>query len=304
MPKLKKEIIDMLEVTEVKRSTGEVCTYTKPVYDKEIHEENKRLILSEKELHQYINEEIGNFYFLFYKKLEDVDMQDQFKLRFIYLSSFIDYNYGDLVEKQGREKIKLSFDGIRTLLNLSCSETRKTIKAFIENGLIEKNNTYYTMSTEYCIKGVNKKVKNNCTRVFIDTIRNIYENTKSTNHKQLYMFFKLLPFVNVQYNVITNNIHAEIHGDIIPLNMKEISSILGIDKSNSSKLYKNLQKFMIGDEFTICKHEINKMEAYSINPRLYYMGTDIDKLKGIQLLFDIAKEINSKSSNLVKTDCK
>ena len=291
MAKLQKEkLIDTIEVTEVSRETGEVVTYTKNVYDKQIHDENVKLILSEKELHQYINEEIGHFFFLFYKKLEKVDMQDQFKLRFVYLSSFINYDSGELVDKIGREKVKLSFDGIREILNLSVRETRATMKAFCDNKLITKDGIYYKVNSEFSIKGKNKNVKNNCTRVFINTIKNLYMGTKSNNHKQLYIFFKLLPYVNLQYNIITKNVHTEIHSEIEPLNMKDIAEILGIDKTHSSRLYKTLKKFTINDDYIICQHEVNNSIAYSINPRLYYMGTQIDKLKGIQVIFDIAKD--------------
>ena len=53
MAKLQKEkLIDTIEVTEISRETGEVVTYTKNVYDKQIHDENVSYLLSEKELHE------------------------------------------------------------------------------------------------------------------------------------------------------------------------------------------------------------------------------------------------------------
>lgn len=285
----KEKLLDIVQVTEVSTTTGEAFTYEKNIYDKEIHQANVEYKLSEKELHQYINEMIGNFFFYFYNKLDALEIEDQYKIRFIYLASFLDYNSDIIIDKTTGKKVSLSYDGLKSYLNLSDREFKYTIKAFKDNNLIYKDGVYYKINTDYAIKGENKKINDKYTRVFIDTIRDLYINTKPRNHKQLYYFFKLLPYVNLQFNVITNDITNEVQCSIKPLSMKDICNIIGLNPENKKRIYNSLKTFQIGEEYVICKHEINNMEAYSINPKLYYMGTQIENLLYLTNLFEMSK---------------
>ena len=289
MAKLQKEkLIDTIEVTEVSRETGEVVTYTKNVYDKQIHDENVSYLLSEKELHVFIDDEIGKFFFYFYKKMDKVNIEEQYKVRFLYLSSYLDYNSDYIVSKDGNRKTNISYDGLRSILNLSIRECRNTIKAFEENNLIKKEKNGYRLNTEYCFRGVGGTIKN-CSRVFIDTVRELYLETLPRHHKQLYFFFKLLPYINMQHNVITKDVKEENIHNIKPLSMGEIALILGSYEKNPKKLFEILSKFQIKGESIICLHKIKGVDLYSVNPRVFYRGTQIDNLKALLNIFDMAK---------------
>ena len=284
----KEKLLDVVQVTEVSTTTGEAFTYEKNIYDKEIHQANVEYKLSEKELHQYINEEIGSFFFLFYRKLDELDMKEQHKARFIYLASFLDYDSNNIIDKVNGKKLGITTMVLKDYLGLKDTEFKATIKSLRDNGLLIKEKMYYRLNTDYCFKGtVNKK--NDYTRVFVDTIKNLYINTKPIHHKQLYYFFKLLPCVNLQFNIITKDVKEETSDNIKPMSMKDICEYLNVNIKDSKKMFNTLNRFMIGDEYVICKHVVHNMDAYSINPKLYYMGTQINNLLAIINLFEMAK---------------
>lgn len=289
----KEKLLDTKLITETSMSTGEVVAYEKNIYDSQIHRENVNYKLSEKELHQYLNTEIGSFFFLFYRNLDKVDIKEQYKARFIYLSTYIDYMTNNLVEITGGKKTSLSYSEIKTVLNVNDKEAKSTIKILRDAGLLTKENSSYKMNSIYCLKGNVKSSKNEYIRVFIDNMRRLYLGTNTRSHKQLYYLFKLLPYVNLQFNILTIETDKENQKDITPLNMNDICGILGVNVKDQKKMYNTLRSFTIDDEYVLCKHVINNMDSYSINPKLYYMGTQIENLLWLRLLFDMAKTLKN-----------
>ena len=81
--------------------------------------------------------------------------------------------------------------------------------------------------------------------------------------------------------------------------MSDLCKKINVYPKDPKKLYNMLKSFKIGDEYVICKHEIHNMDAFSINPKLYYKGDKIDNLKGIQLIFDMAKAYDHSSENCI-----
>lgn len=285
----KEKLLDTKIIMETSMSTGEVITYQKNIYDEQIHRKNVNYKLSEKKLHQYLNTEVGSFFFLFYKNLDKIDIKEQYKTRFIYLSSYIDYNTNNLIDIRGGKKVSLSYAEIKTILNLSDKVAKSTIKVLKDVGLLIKDNETFSLNNSYCLKGNTKSTNSEYIRIFIEGIRKLYINTNPQSHKQLYYLFKLLPYVNLQFNVLTIETDKENYHDITPINMVDICRILNVNIKDQRKMYNILKSFMIGDEYVICKHMIDDMDAYSINPKLYYMGTQINNLLGTMILFDMAK---------------
>ena len=293
----KEKLLDTKLITETSMSTGEVITYEKNIYDEQIHRENIKHILNEKEIHQYINQQIGNFFFCFYKTLDNLNIDDQYKVRFIYLSSFLDYNNEELIDKSTGKKVKLDYYNLMSYLKLSKREFLYTLKELVSNKLMFEQDGFYILNTKYCIKGNNKNITNDCARIFIDSIRSLYLNTLPRNHKQLYRFFKLLPYVNKQHNIITENVDEEVFEYIKPMSMRDICNKLGVTEHQYSRTFKSLSNFMIGDEYVISQHKVSNIETYCINPKLYYMGSEKDSLDFLIKLFSSAR-VNSCPHNI------
>ncbi|MGL6175096.1 MAG: hypothetical protein ACRC1P_10875 [Cellulosilyticaceae bacterium] len=297
MPKLNKinpsDIIDTLHIVEVSEETGNVVEYTKSVYSaeaKEKMEENKNIILSQKELHVYLKEEYGNFFFYFYNKLDTYDIKPQYKLRFLYLASHLDYNNGNMIIRgEHNMKIRLNKETMRDILKLKDTEFRKTVKALTDCGLLIKDGKHYDLNTDCSVKGEVPKNKKDYTRVFIKTIRNLYDKCDPISHKQLYYIFKILPLVNLQFNIPCRNTECETIRDIHPLTMTEICNEIGYNSTHASRLWKELRGFKVDDNYVLCKHSIDDKEYLAINPMVYYAGTRIDNVKYLIGIFDMVK---------------
>lgn len=297
MPKLNKlkssDIVDVLHVKEISEETGEVIEYTKPVYSKEAKtklDKNKNIVLSQKELHLYLKEEYGNFFFYFYNKLDAYDIKPQYKLRFLYLASHLDYNNGNMVIRgEYNTKIRLNKQTMKDILNLKDTEFKTTIKALMECGLLIKDNKYYNLNTDCSVKGEVSANKKNYTRVFIKTIRELYNKCEPKNHKQLYYVFKMLNSINLQFNIPCYNAECESLDDIKPMKLPDICEVVGYDRSSSNKFWKSIRGFKIGNDYVVCKHCIDDKEYIAINPRIYYAGTKIENVSYLVRLFDMAK---------------
>lgn len=294
LEKLKSEdIVDTKYITEVSEVTGEIITYTKAVYSesgsKKI-ENNKRVKLSEKELHQYLKSEVGNFFFYFYSVLDEIDIAPQYKVRFLYLASYLDYNNDSIIDR-GRcnIKIRINRQNLIDILCLKDREFRNTLNVLTKHNLIIKDGKHYNINTECGIKGNIPKGSNGFTRVFIDTIRKLYIDCDTKSHKQLYYIFKLLPYVNKQFNIPCRNVECDILGDIVPLSLKDICGIIGFDSSSTNKLWNAMRRFEIKGNYVVCKHNVDDTEFICINPRLFYAGTTIESVSYMIGVFDMAK---------------
>lgn len=292
-----KDILDVKHITEISELTGEVTTYSKNIYTKEGIDKlnnNAKLKLSVKELHRYLNDNIGNFFFYFYNKLDEVDISPQYKVRFLYLASYLDYNNDDIISRgKYNVKIRMNRQNLKDILKLSDSEFRKTLKALTDNKLIYEQDKHYKLNISCTIKGNLDKSISDYTRIFIETIRNLYIKTPSKNHKQLYYIFKILPHVNLQFNIPCKNIDCDVLNEVVPLNLSEICDILGMDSTNRNRLWKFLRGFEIDGNYMLCKHEVDDLNFICINPRLFYAGTRIENIEYMVNVFDMAKKVKS-----------
>lgn len=297
MAKLEKinpnDIIDTLHITEVSEETGEAVTYTKAVYSPEGQsklDENKQIKLSEKELHVYLKEEYGNFFFYFYNVLDTYDIKPQYKVRFLYLASYLDFNNDLLVAKDEYGlKIQLNKPLMRDILKLKDTEFKSTLKTLIDSGLMIKDGSHYKINTVCSIKGNAPNTKQLYTRLFIKSIRELYDMCDAKNHKQLYYIFKILPYVNLQFNMVCHKTDCDIMKNIEPINITDLCRLIGYKETNSTRLWNTIRGFKIGEDYVVCKHSVDKQEFITINPRIYYAGTRIENISYLTSIFDMAK---------------
>lgn len=282
--KLNKSDYDIINVTEVNTKTGQILEYEKVVYTPEgnIKMQNN-FILSKAltESQEYIKERFGRFFFYFYMKMDKIDIPMAHKTRFIYLSTFLDYDTEHLVTKidgQGNVYFRVDKKRLKDLLGLNDCEHSRTLKSLIDNNVLYKDGEYFNINTEYSICGHNNKANKDCTRVFKETIRELYRTTEIKQHKNLYYLFKLLPYINKQSNVLCDDIYAEHVCNSKPLSMYQVWSKLGMDAQNGDKVYKNLKKIKLNGQYLIAKLQIGDNEYITVNPYLYYGGNNIEGL--------------------------
>lgn len=280
------KIAEEREYVKIDINTGETYeTGVDRVYEALETQKQIENIKNNIELKHYVATELGDYFHYFYTKAKELDIPVQYKVRLLYLATFAQYDGGYLKETIEDEEVSLSKDDLRKKLRLGKSEFYRTINSLIDVKVLVECNNYFKLNTNFIIRGSVGK-KKDYTRVFIDSIIELYEKCDARKHKLLYSLFILIEKTNLQYNIVCDNPREEDIVDIEPLSIKEVCELIGYDITNQSRLWRELRKFTIKGKYVFCKTEKGKKEFYAINPRLFYKGTRIKDLKWLIGVFD------------------
>ena len=247
--------------------------------------------LQKKDFMGDIAETLGGYIHVFYVKDEllynKLNLNPADVSRFLYLATYISYNYKDrnlLVKKEkGRLKPMIQKDMMK-LMKLNKSAFYNFIKEMKSKKLIiEKNNKFY-INEKYISKGKIRDNKDNYIRLYIDTTRHLYEHCTSRQHKQLGYVLQLLPYVDLQTNhILINNEKAEI---------RDIMKLLGLSTegiNSINKFKKMLLNFTInyqGNDYYLFgahTYEYGKefRTYFVINPLVLFAGNNIELIQDV-----------------------
>lgn len=247
-----------------------------------IEEVNKKEIKNKKyktltEFEELIKD-MGSFNFLFYNYLKKLDIIPEIKTRFIFLTTYIRYNgEGILVDTDNeRYQTVLTRDLLMDKLKLQKTAFINTINKLKEYNLLVEENGYFKINENIVVKGkLSKQQKNKqYTRLFSDSIKELYNNSTVRQHRQLYYFFALLPIINFKYNCVCYNKKETDLKYIKPMDIKDICNYVGYNQKDWKKFWNNLRYFKIKDQNVISSRVIDDYIFIYINPNLYYAGNE------------------------------
>lgn len=262
----------------INMETGEIL---ENVIVETIEEKKDKKDHAEKDMEKKLYyKEYGTFYYLLYdNKLFDT-LDGATLTRLLYLATYIPY--GEYILKiHGKPITK---DRLQKILNISKRSVYYFIDLCTKNNILSINEKEeIVLSKEYFHKGkFDKEIRNkipNVTRINIETIRRAYVMSDHKRHKQMAYFFRLIPYVNKKFNIITHN---PLETDFEKLNfitLKELAEMWGIEYN------KHLTKFrndlwhcrIVETELLINfipQPDLNKW-IVGVNPKVFYGGTDI-----------------------------
>lgn len=246
------------------------------------------------------NKKIGGFYFMIYSNnkalfadIPEIKNEDLPKL--LYLASYMDYEdrYGNKVCKVvgGNKKVPMPKREVFGLLRFGNQTKAKNWFLKMESlGLLYIYDDSVELNKKYFTKG-KSEIEDKYTRVYVNTVRGLYEGCDLRKHRQIGLILRLLPYMNINSNIICDN-PTEISGaKIHKLDRYEIADILDInkDKRNIAKMVRNLLNLKVEFEnyelqiFKLVKvYDTNLVEEYFVvNPILAYKGNDYYKLQEI-----------------------
>lgn len=223
----------------------------------------------------------GSFYFNFYKRLS---IEGQFLFRFIYLCSFMNY---DNYLSNGKRLLRES--DLQDILLLGKSEYYKTKDYLLKNDLISIDaKGLISVNSKYCKKGqINKTKVVEVIRMFNNGIQELYQKALPREHKKLAILLDILPYINYKYNIICYNPTEENIELIKPIKMPDLCEMLGYDRSNSSRIKKQLFSLRVSGEKVIGLWQVENIDALLVNPRVYYKGGEDNGLDYLEALFKI-----------------
>lgn len=268
---------------------------------------NKKKQLSETQL-KYLNnkteksefdKKLGGYIHMAYVKNEllfnKLDLDRANISRLIYLATYLDYNTNNegLLVKYGQFKeIKpLTRQDIRDMLKLSDRTFKYFLSDVRDNNLLFIKDGNIILNTEYFNKGECNFNSSEYTRIYINTTRELYENSSIRNHKQLSYIFQLIPKLHHETNILLHNpIVTHIEQDN-KMSLRDVCIFLGLscEGGNPRKLLKELLKFyVVCDGMKMYFFKYVTIEGYKcksdyfiVNPQVIWSGKDMDMAKSI-----------------------
>lgn len=273
-----------VEITqEIANTICDYLTYEEQIEEnKTINEEKERikeLLNNQSMLKRCIKERYGSFYFSYYNKMLNI-LKPQYLTRALYLCSYMNYD-NLLIEGKTHHKPIYESDLIR-IWNISRAEMFNTKKELIDLGiLIVNENKTLSISENFCKKGeFMKNIKDEKARIFNDAIREIYEKAKPSEHKKLALLYKMLPYINLKWNMVCSNIDEEIKDLVQPIDVKTLCKLL--NQSNVTKLKKDLLSLTVNGRPVVLMASVMNKSIILINPAVYYKGTRLEDVDNIE----------------------
>lgn len=243
------------------------------------------------------NKKLGGFYFMVYTNndilfgdIGEVCNEDLPKL--LYLASYLDYEdrNGNKICKTGANNIKTPMNKkeVYELLRFkSRAKGNDWFNKMERLGLIYIFEDYVELNEKYFIRGKNES-NSNYTRIYVNTIRELYVNNDMRKHRQLGLILRLIPFMNVNSNIICSN-PTEVNGTKVhKMDRYDVGKQLGVktDKKSLSRMIQNLVSIKVYFEnyhlqvfkFVTVLDSDDKREFFVINPILSYKGNNYYEL--------------------------
>lgn len=253
--------------------------------------EIKKTYKSIKGTNNYINENLGYYFHLLYGDILKLDLEPQMLIRFLKLCSYSNYE-NILVTGETKSQRKINEKELEIILNLKNKEARNTKKYLLENNLISIEKDFIKINNRFIQRGKLKgDIKNmEITRIFNKGIQELYDNVKPTQHRKLAIFIKILPYINIKYNIICDNpLESDIE-KIKPISWTELGRKINLSEIMTKRLRSELWNLKINN--LICIGEFSTFlcgKSIVINPCIYYKGNNIENLEGIIHLFKLSK---------------
>ena len=263
--------------------TGEITGY---IYSGDSIRTKEQTDFYQKKLNQTeAQKDYGPFTWMLYNSQDGIlkNLTASTITRLIYMATFLGYdgylvhdNYKTLTKEQLKKKINVS--------NREFNYFWKEVT--IDNKIIYEDNTRVFIDKNYFMKGELSEniIKNNdIIRIAAKGVRSLYENVDTTrSHKSLSYLFKIIPFINKEWNIACKNVSEKERDFIDCMPISEFCNIVGYDKSKAKRLINTLSKITFNGEhalvYVTMDFKINEAKIV-MNPNLYWAGSNWEHVK-------------------------
>lgn len=242
-----------------------------------IEDKNKNSKMN-KEMKEW-NEDLGGFIFVLFKYCDnilnqhkEIIVEDITKL--FYLATYVNNN-GYLIYKNKY----MQKDDMQYLLDMSREKFSVFFNKMIRLSIfILENKINIKINKEYFTKGsINKDMKKyyDYTRMYIKTIRYLFENVSIRDHKRLGNYFKLIPYIHRQQNVLCWNPECRVE-DIKLMTLYDLKEIIGYSKNGIKGFIKEMLSIRLENGESIIGFFVTDPDFWKsviiVNPKVFYGG--------------------------------
>ena len=239
--------------------------------------------------------ENGGFIFVFFKQLTTIEQRfpsltKQDTARLMYIGTFVAWETNRLQSDNGKKHYtKKDLEG---LVEMSTKRFNEFFRKLENEEIIEESETgelfmnptvFYRgelRNHEYDINDLEY------TRMFKQTVRDLYSEFKGRRLAQLAVIYSVIPFLSLHYNIVCHNPNETSEELVKPMDLSELAELLGYVDASSLKRSLNRIKIDGKPVFGFFENPYDR-RSYRIivNPRVVFAGNS-DSLRAIKILFN------------------
>jgi len=272
-----KELDNNKTCTVIDNETGEILTDKADQYSTKEMRKGTQSYYAHKEVNAKY-EEYGAFYWILYGINSGLfDNLDNITLvRLIYLSTFIQYRTNKLVYDN---KVPIKYHHIKSVLDVSEKVALRFVRTLIDEDILYADNDgCFYLNKQYFSKGKLRLPQSKCAcRIYMQSVRFLYNNTDKKYQKELAYFFRLLPYVNIKYNIICS-LDTQAETDIKKINeilFCDLYKLLNVSEVTMRTFRRNLKYIELEDKTKLFGYfySDNPDKAMIVcNPQIFYKG--------------------------------
>ena len=276
-------------ITEAVTVTVPVGTYFKTPEQQEAdrrHNEGLRRKVEREETRRAKSEglkELGKYFFAVCDDF--TGLSDATVARLVYLATFLPIDSGKLYKT---ERTPLRAEDLPHLMGLS----QKSVGRFLEEAkahiVVEEDGGVFLSSPVFIRGNLPKEQYTAMQRLYRDSIRSLYRTTPLNKHHLLGLIYRLLPYINQEFNVLCHNPEETQIDNIELLSLREFCDLIGKNYAKMYRLRAELKKLVFdvdGKKVLFCNFVSAGADVAStrifINPRILYNGSNY---KNVEIL--------------------
>ncbi|WP_338452319.1 hypothetical protein R4Z09_10800 [Niallia oryzisoli] len=292
-PKVKRGVLAIKENAEFKDANGNDASHMFDVMIRTTPNQVRALkavdALSEHEI------ENGKFIFAFFQQARSMEerfptLTKQDVARLMFIGTYVSWGTNRLQSDNGKKHYTKK--DLQELVEMSGKRFNELFKRLKDENVISEAETgELFVNPTIFYRGDLKKHEYDIsnlqhTRLFKKTVRDLYEQFKGRRLGQLSTIYSILPFLNFNTNIVCFNPEETAEGLIRPMNLENLSALLGYQDTHKLKTALNGIKVDGKPVFTFVEDPCDRRQKRIIvNPRVVYGGNG-ESLKAIKALFN------------------
>lgn len=203
---------------------------------------NKELATTQKEL-------CGDFYWTLFESKEEYypDVSDSMLAKIVYLITYMDYETNLLVVQDGvtAPKRPMRKSDVAQIIRLHRCKFTSFWSEMLATGIItEEADGSLRVCPRFC-KGELTKKNMAAMKVFTHAVRYMYENVDVRSHQYISYLFRLIPYINLRYNILCKNPLETERSEIERLTARDMCHIFGVDDNQIVRFMKQILRKLV-----------------------------------------------------------
>lgn len=228
---------------------------------------------------------LGSFFLYVYQYTNGFKlvMRPKTAARLMYLATYLSYD--GILRVTQRTKMKKK--DMARVLGLKRNAFDGFYNEVSAAGALYKTDEGYTLNPQWFVRGAFERPQGitRYTKVFFKTMRRLYEATPPNMHQYLGYVFLMMPYVNVQWNIVCRNPYEEDLDKVQPMTLGDFCDAIGYDRGNAIRLLENYRNITFNFDDTeqyfcsfIYEEDAGDMRIVC-NPNIFYIGKHIEKVE-------------------------